>query len=95
VAVASAARRRGTPVDAEAQRLRELFAQAGPRASVPVVRCADPGEAAAVVAPAAERAGDSWHGSRAEFVAGLGQAAGSFDSLLAALDEHSPPTAAG
>ena len=66
------------------------FAEAGPRASVLVVRCADPGEAAAVVALAAERAGDSWDGSRAEFVAGLGQAAGSFDWLLAALDEPPP-----
>ena len=60
-----------------------------------VVRCADPGEAAAVVALAAERARESWHGSRAEFVAGLGQAAGSYDWLLAALGEPSSSTAAG
>ena len=60
-----------------------------------LVRCADPGEAAAVVALAAERAGDSWHGSRAEFVAGLGQGAGNFDWLLAALDEPPPSTPGG
>ena len=93
--VVQAARKRGTHVDAEAQRLRELLAEAGPRASVLVVRCADPGEAAAVVALAAERAGDSWHGSRAEFVAGLGQGAGNFDWLLAALDEPPPSTPGG
>ena len=93
--VVHAARKRGTHVDAEAQRLRELLAEAGPRASVLVVRCADPGEAAAVVALAAERAGDSWHGSRAEFVAGLGQGAGNFDWLLAALDEPPPSTPGG
>ena len=94
--VVSAARKRGTHVDAEAQRLRELLAEAGPRASVLVVRSADPGEAAAVVALAAERAGDnSWHGSRAEFVAGLGQAAGNFDWLLAALDEPPSSTPGG
>ena len=39
---------------------------------------------------AAEHAHDSWHGSRAEFVAGLDQAAGSYHSLRAALDE--PPS---
>ena len=93
--VVSAARKRGTHVDAEAQRLREMLAQAGPRASVLVVRCADPGEATVVVALAAERAHDSWHGSRAEFIAGLDQGAGSFHWLRAALDQPPPPAAAG
>ncbi len=93
--VVQAARKHGTHVDAEAQRLREMLAEAGPRASVLVVRCADPGEAAVVVAAAAERARDSWHGSRAEFIAGLDQAAGSFDWLRGALDEPPSSTAAG
>jgi hypothetical protein len=60
---------------------------------VVVVRCADPGEAAVVVSLAAERARDSWHGSRAEFVTGVDQAAGSYDWLRAALDE--PPSSTG
>ena len=93
--VVQAARKHGTHADAEARRLRELLDQAGPRASVLVVRCAEPDEAAAVVALAAERAGDSWHGSRAEFVAGLDRAAGSFAWLLAALDEPPPSTPGG
>ena len=88
--VVHAARERGTHVDPDAQGLRDILAEAGPHASVVVVRCADPGEAAAVVSLAAERARDSWHGSRAEFVTGLDQAAGNFDWLLAALDESRP-----
>ena len=72
-----------------------MLAQAGPRASVLVVRCAEPGEAAALVAVAAERAHDSWHGSRAEFIAGLDQAAGGLDWLRAALDEPPPSTPGG
>jgi hypothetical protein len=87
--VVHAARERGTHVEPEAQRLREVLAQAGPHASVMVVRCADRGEAAAVVSLAAERACDSWHGSRAEFVTGLDQAAGNFEWLLAAFDQPS------
>ena len=93
--VVQAARKRGTHVDAEAQRLRDMLAQAGPHASVLVVRCAGPGEEAPVVALAAERARESWHGSRAEFIAGLDQAAGSYHWLRAALDEPPPPAAAG
>jgi hypothetical protein len=91
--VVHAARERGTHVEPEAQRLREVRAQAGPHASVMVVRCADPDEAAAIVSLAAERASDSWHGSRAEFFAGLEQAAGDFEWLLAAFDQPSTATA--
>jgi hypothetical protein len=91
--VVHAARERETHVGAETQRLRDILAEAGPRASVAVVRCADPGEAAAVVSLAAERARDSWHGSRAEFVTVLDQAAGSYGWLRAALDE--PPKDSG
>jgi hypothetical protein len=88
--VVGAARKRQSHVGAETQRLRDILAEAGPRASVALVRCADPGESAAVVALAAERARDSWHGSRAEFVTGLDQAAGNYDWLLPALDEARP-----
>ena len=87
--VVHAARERGTHVDPDAEGLRDILAEAGPRASVVVVRCADPGEAAAVVTLAAERARDSWHGSRAEFVTGLDQAAGNFEWLRAAFDQPS------
>jgi hypothetical protein len=87
--VVQAARKRGTYADPEAQRFRDMLAEAGPRASVLVVRCADPGDAAAVVTVAAERARETWHGSLAEAVAGLDQAAGKYDWLLAALDQPS------
>ena len=79
-----------THVDPEAQRLREMLAEAA-RASVLVVRCATPGDEAVGVALTAERARDSWSGSRAEFIAGLDQAAGSFDWLRAAVGESSSP----
>ena len=87
--VVHAARERGTHVDPDAEGLRDILAEAGPRASVVVVRCADPGEAAVVVTLAAERARDSLHGSRADFVTGLDQAAGNFEWLLAAFDQPS------
>jgi hypothetical protein len=91
--VVGAARKRQAHIGPDAQRLRDILAEAGPHASVVVVRCADPGEAAVVVSLAAERARDSWHGSRAEFVTGVDQAAGSYDWLRAALDE--PPSSTG
>jgi hypothetical protein len=87
--VVQAARQRGTHADPEAQRFRDMLAEAGPHASVLVVRCADPGDAAVVVTVAAERARETWHGSLAEAVAGLDQAAGKYDWLLAALDQPS------
>ena len=80
-------------VGAETQGARDILAKAGPRACVLVVRCADPGEAAAVISMAAERAHESWHGSRAEFIADLDQAAGDYDWLLPAIDESRPQRA--
>ena len=93
--VVGAARKRQAHIGPDGQRLRDILAEAGPHASVVVVRCADPGEAAAVVSLAAERARDSWHGSRAEFVTDVDQAAGSYDWLRAALDEPPSSTASG
>jgi hypothetical protein len=87
--VVGAARKRETHVGADAQRLRDILAQAGPHASVAVVRCADPGEGATVVTLAAARARDSWQGSRDEFVTGVNQAVGKYDWLLSALDQPS------
>ena len=87
--VVQAARQRGTHADPDAQRLRDILAQAGPHASVAVVRCADPADAAAVVAQAATRALDSWHGSRDEFITAVNQAVGELDWVLAAFDEPS------
>jgi hypothetical protein len=91
--VVQAARKRETHVGADAQRLRDILAEAGPHASVVVVRCADPAQQDAVVALAAARARDSWHGPRAEFVTAVDQAVGKYDWLLGALDE--PTKASG
>ena len=91
--VVHATRKRERHVGAETQGARDILAKAGPRASVLVVRCADPGEAAAVISMAAERAHESWHGSRAEFIADLDQAAGDYDWLLPAIDESRPQRA--
>jgi hypothetical protein len=91
--VVKAARQRGTHADPDAQRLRDMLAQAGPRACLLVVRCADPGDAAAVVTLAAERARETWHGSRDEFITGINQGAGKYDWLLAALGRPSSSTA--
>ena len=91
--VVQAARTRGTHVDADAERLRDMLAEAGPHASVLVVRCAAPGDEAAAVALISERSRDNWHGSRAEFIAGLDQAAGGLDWLRAAIGEPPASTA--
>jgi hypothetical protein len=85
--VVHAARERETHVGADAERLREILAQAGPHASVTVVRCADPDAEAAVVTLAAARARDSWHGSRAEVVTHINEAIDNYDWLLPALDQ--------
>jgi hypothetical protein len=93
--VVHAARTHEKHVGADAQRLRDMLTQAGPRASVLVVRCADPGAVPAILGLAAERARDSWHGTRAEFVMGLDQAAGNFDWLLGAFDQPSQASGSG
>lgn len=85
--VVHAARKRETHVGVDAERLREILAQAGPHACVTLVLCADPDVEDAVVSLAAARAHDSWHGSRAEFVTGINEAVGNYDWLLAALDQ--------
>jgi hypothetical protein len=87
--VVHAARKRERHVGADAQRLRDILAQAGPHASVTVVRCADPARGAAVAILAATRALDSWHGSRDEFITAVNQAVGEHDWILAAFDEPS------
>ena len=87
-----AARKRTTHVGADEQRLRDILAQAGPRACLMVVRCADPAAVAAIVSLAGAQARDSWHGSRAEFLAGVDPAAGNFDWVLAALDQPVTPS---
>jgi hypothetical protein len=91
--VVQAAHKRQTHVGTDAQRLRDILAQAGPHASLAVVRCADPGDAAAAAALLVGRAGYSWHGSRDEFITGINQAVGTYDWLLAAFDP--PSTASG
>ncbi len=57
-----------------------------------VVRCADPAVEAAVVSEAEAHARDSWHGSRAALLAGVDAAAGTYDWVLAALDQPVTPS---
>ena len=87
-----AARKRTTHVGGDEQPLRDILAQAGPQACLMVVRCADPAAEAAVVSEAGAQARDSWHGSRAEFLAGVDAAVGSYDWVLAALDQPVTPS---
>ena len=87
--VVHAARTREEHVGADGQRLRDILAQAGPHASLTVIRCADTQSEEAVVSLAAARALDSWHGSRAEFLAAVEQAVGNYDWLRPAFDEPS------
>lgn len=91
--VVHAARHRQAHVGADEEQLRHILARLGADACATVIRCAGPQGEGAVATLAAARASDSWHGSRAEFLAALDQAVGSHDWLRAAFDE--PPKASG
>jgi hypothetical protein len=69
-----------------------LIAEAGPNAAIALVRCKDVGMAKTVAARAADRGRDSWHGSLAKFLAGLGPGS-EYGWVREALEE--PSSAAG
>ena len=68
---AHAAHKRESHVESDEQRAHEIIAEAGPNAAIALVRCKDTEMAQAVAARAADRGRHSWHGSLAQFLAGL------------------------
>jgi hypothetical protein len=88
---AHAARERESHVGSDEQRAHEIIAEAGPNAAIALVRCKDVGVAKTVAARAADRGRDSWHGSLAKFLAGLGRG-GEYDWVREAREEPSSAT---
>jgi hypothetical protein len=85
---AHAAHKRESHVGSDEQRAHEIIAEAGSQAAIALVRCKDAEMRRAVATRATERGRYSWHGSRAQFLAGLDP--GSKDDWVrAALDEPS------
>ena len=88
---AHAAHKRESHVGSDEQRAHEIIAEAGPNAAIALVRCKDAEMGQAVAARANDRGRHSWHGSLAQFLAGLDP--GSTDDWVrAALDEPSGGT---
>jgi hypothetical protein len=88
---ARAVHKRESHVGADDQRAHEIIAEAGPNAAIALVRCKEAESRQAVAAQAADRGRQSWHGSLAQFLAGLDP--GSKDDWVrAALDEPSGGT---
>jgi hypothetical protein len=79
---------RQSRVGSDEQPVHALLAQAGPDAALVLVCCDDQETRQAVIARAAERASQSWDGSRAEFVAALDPGT-QHDWVRAALGEPS------
>ena len=84
--VAQAGQKRAGHVGSDAHRAHQILREAGPKGALTLVRCTDQDEARAVAEQAAARAIDSWHGSRAEFLAGVDQLSGDYGWLRAAFD---------
>jgi hypothetical protein len=88
---AHGAHKRESHVGSDEQRAHEIIAEAGPQAAIALVRCKDAEMGQAVADRAADRGRYSWHGSRAQFLAGLDP--GSKDDWVrSALDEPSGGT---
>ncbi len=88
---AQAAHKRESHVGSDEQRAHEIMAEAGPNAAITLVRCKDPEMGQAVAARAADRGRYSWHGSLAQFLAGLDPSS-KHDWVRSALDEPSSAT---
>jgi len=67
------------------QRLTEILDQVGRRSAVLLVRCNDEPTGQAVATRAAERATQSWHLSRAEFLAALDRLGDNYDWIRPAV----------
>jgi hypothetical protein len=88
---AHAAHKRESHIRSDEQRAHEIIAEAGPNAAIVLVRCKDVEMAKTVTARAAHRGRDSWHGSLAKFLAGLGRGS-EYDWVREALEEPSSAT---
>ena len=86
---AHAAYKRQSHVGSDDQRAHEIIAEAGPSAAIALVRVTDAEMGQALAARAAERGRYSWHGSLAQFLAGLDPGS-KHDWVRSALDE--PPS---
>lgn len=75
-------------VGTDERRAHEILAQVGPDAALVLISCDDQATRQAVVAQAADRAHQSWDGSRATFLSAL-DPGGKDDWVRAALDEPS------
>jgi hypothetical protein len=85
--------KRESHVGSDEQRAHEIIAEAGPNAAIALVLCKDPELGKAVAARADDRGRDSWHGSLAQFLAGLDPGS-KHDWVRSALDEPSTATGA-
>jgi hypothetical protein len=81
-------RERESHVGSDEHAVHALLAQVGPDAALVLVCCDDQETRQAVVALAADRASESWDGSRAQFLAGLDPGS-QHDWLRAAVGEPS------
>ena len=88
---AHAAAKRESHVGSDEQRAHEIIAEAGPQAAIALVRCKDAEMSQSVAARAADRGRYSWHGSLAQFLAGLDPGS-THDWVRAVLDEPSGRT---
>jgi hypothetical protein len=88
---AKAAHKRESHVGSDDQRAHEIIAEAGPTAAIALVRVKDAEMGQAVAVRAADRGRYSWHGSLAQFLAGLDPGS-KHDWVRSALDEPSSET---
>ena len=72
------------------QRLTELLDQVGRRSAALLIVCPDEETGQAVAARAADRGSQSWHSSRAEFLAALDRLGDNYDWVRPALAEPAP-----
>lgn len=81
------AHERQSHVEEPGQQLTELLDQVGRRAAAVLILCQDEETGQAVAARAAERGSQSWHLSRAEFLAALDRLGDKYDWIRPALAE--------
>lgn len=85
---AHAAHKRASHVGSDAERAHEILAQAGPDATILLIRCHNAETRQLVAAAVADQASQSWDGSMPDFLAGL-KPGSEHDWVRAALDKPS------
>ena len=86
------AHERQTHIQQPGQRLTELLDQVGERSAALLIVCQDDETGQAVAARAADRGSQSWHASRAEFLAALDRLGDNYDWIRPAVAEPAPKT---